>query len=97
MEISEQAKKMSEENGLEEEVNQAYINIVGEEYANAEEAEEAYQGEWKSDVDFVQDLLEDVGDLPEDLPFYILIDWEGTARDVMMDYTEEGGHYFRNL
>jgi antirestriction protein len=80
----------------EEEVN-AYIVIVGEEYANKEDFEEARQGEWGSDEDFARDLLESAGDLPKDLPPYIHIDWESTARDIMMDYSEEGGYYFRNL
>jgi antirestriction protein len=57
---------------------------------------EAYQGEHKSDADFVEQLLEDCGDLPK-LPHYVYIDWERTARDVMMDYCEHNGHYFRNL
>jgi len=97
MENTKQAEEMAEENGLDVEINQAYINIVGEEYAKAEDVEEAYNGEWKSDEDFVQDLCESCGDIPKDLPSYIHIDWEGTARDVMMDYSEDGGYYFRNL
>jgi len=60
------------------------------------EIDEAYNGEWKSDVDFVQNLVEDCGDIPSDLPSYIHIDWESTARDIMMDYSECNGHYFRN-
>ena len=88
---------MSEKNSLDEEVNQAYIDLVGEEYATAEGAEEAYQGKYESDEDFTQQLLEDTGDIPKDLPAYVNIDWEGTARDIMMDYGEDSGYYFRNL
>ena len=95
-EIQKKAEEMTEENGLDIEANEAYINIVGLKYAEAEEAEEVYQGEWASNKDFVQDLLEETGEIPE-LPFYIHIDWEGTARDIMMDYSEDNGHYFRNL
>ena len=91
------AEKMSEENSLTQEQNQAYINIVGEDYAEASDAEEAYQGEYSNDEDFVQELLEGLGDIPSDLPSYIYIDWERTARDVMMDYSEDNGFYFRNL
>ena len=58
--------------------------------------EEAYQGEHDSDEAFVQQLLEDTGDIPK-LPHYIHIDWERTAHDVMMDYCEAEGHYFRCL
>lgn len=95
--ITKQARDMSEENGLSEEVNQAYINLVFAEYATAEDAQESYQGEYGSDEDFVMQLLDDIGALPDDLPSYIHIDWERTARDIMMDYMEDNGYYFRNL
>ena len=61
------------------------------------DVEECYSGKWASDAEFVQNELEETGCLPDDLPLYVHIDWESTARDVMMDYTEEGGHYFRNI
>ena len=57
--------------------------------------DEAYQGEANSDEDFVQELLESTGDIPSSLPSYVHIDWESTARDIMMDYSETNGHYFR--
>ena len=88
---------MLEDTNLDEEVVDAYIELVGEEYAEVDSLEESYQGEWESDEDFVQELLESTGDLPENLPSYIHIDWEGTARDIMYDYSEVNGYYFRNL
>ena len=88
---------MLEDTNLDEEVVDAYIELVGEEYAEVDSLEESYQGEWESDEDFVQELLESAGDLPENLPSYIHIDWEGTARDIMYDYSEVNGYYFRNL
>jgi len=94
--ISKKAVEMAEENGLSEEINQAYIDNVGEEYAEADNVSEAYAGEFDNDEDFTQDLLEQCGELPKDLPAYIHIDWEGT-RDIMMDYFEVNGYYFRNL
>ena len=48
-------------------------------------------------VDYVRELLEDCGDIPKDLPHYIHIDWQATARDVGMDYTSteiDGVTYF---
>ena len=60
-----------------------------------EDIDDHYYGQWDSDEDFVQQLLEDTGDLPSDLPHYIHIDWGSTARDIMMDYCESDGHYFR--
>jgi hypothetical protein len=38
-------------------------------------------------VDYVQELLEDCGDIPKNLPHYIHIDWERTARDIRVDYS----------
>ena len=37
--------------------------------------------------EYVQDLLEDCGDIPRDLPHYIVIDWDATAKNIQMDYT----------
>jgi len=89
-------KEALETTNLDEEVIDAYLSIMGgEEYID--DIEEAYQGEYKNDEDFVQELLESIGEIPKDFPVYIHIDWESTARDVMMDYSEENGHYFRNL
>jgi antirestriction protein len=81
------------------------IDNLGEEVVEAgikaglslSDLEEAYNGKWSSDEEFTQDLIESCGDLPKDIPHYIHIDWEATARDIMMDYTEQDGYYFRNL
>lgn len=60
----------------------------------AEEAE-GYAADWQYGetlirdsyfVEYCQELLEDCGDLPKDLPHYIEIDWEATARNIRMDY-----------
>lgn len=61
------------------------------------EAQDCYQGQYDSDADFAQETLQDCGYL-EDLPSFIEchIDWDGVARDLMMDYFEVNGHYFRN-
>lgn len=40
--------------------------------------------EWE---DYCEDLLKDIGDLPRDLPWYIVIDWEATAANIAEDYT----------
>lgn len=37
-------------------------------------------------IDYVQELLIDIGDLPSDLPWYIEIDWEKTAENIAQDY-----------
>lgn len=75
---------------------EAYIEITGDGAATLDEAMEDYQGAYSSDEDFTQELLEQCGDMPKDLPNYIVIDWEATARQIMWDYSEHNGLYFRN-
>ena len=57
-----------------------------------------YNGCWDSVEEFVQNLVEDCYDL--ELPNFVHVDWERTARDVMMDYSEyegeDGTHIFRD-
>ncbi len=63
-----------------------------------DEVVEAYQGAYQSDEDFAQELAEQLGLMPEDLSWPMgHIDWSGAARDLMMDYAEENGQYFRNM
>jgi hypothetical protein len=38
-------------------------------------------------TDYARELLEDCGTIPRDLPSWVEIDWETTARNVRMDYT----------
>jgi len=38
-------------------------------------------------VEYCRQLLEDTGDLPRDLPPYIVIDWEATADNLRVDYS----------
>lgn len=78
-----------------EEAVNAYLELGNDD--DLRNFEEAYQGKWDTDEDFVKDLIEGTGEIPKDFPAYIHIDWEATARDIMMDYTEMNGHYFRNI
>lgn len=39
-------------------------------------------------TDYAKQMLEDCGDLPKDLPSYIAIDWDKTAENIKVDYTE---------
>ena len=80
----------------EKEILEAYIEATGDASATLDNANDAYYGHFDSDVDFTQQLLEDCGDRPKDLPNYIVIDWEATARQIMWDYSEHNGFYFRN-
>jgi len=50
-------------------------------------------------TDYVQEMLADIGELPRDIPHYIVIDWDETASNIQADYTsiEFGGetYWFR--
>ena len=63
--------------------------------ALAEEAE-GYAPDWKHGatlirdsyfVDYAEELCKDIGDMPQDIPSYIEIDWEKTAENIQVDYT----------
>jgi len=48
-------------------------------------------------VDYCEELLKDIGDLPKDIPWYIEIDWEKTAKHLKADYAEcdfDGQSYY---
>lgn len=65
---------------------------------NLDDFEESYVGEFDSNEDFAQDMAENVGALNKDVAWpYTCIDWSYAARELMYDYSEENGHYFRNL
>lgn len=59
-----------------------------------DDVDDSYQGEYSSDEEFTEQLLNDCGDI-RNLPSYVIIDWDATARGIMQDYTEYNGHYFR--
>ena len=73
----------------------AYIDCFGS--WDARGFEDSYAGEWHNDLALAEDYVESTGminQVPEKLRYYF--DTEAFARDLMMDYSELGGHYFRN-
>lgn len=63
-----------------------------------DDIEEAYQGKYRSDEDFAQQLAEDLGVIDKEATWpNDCIDWEYAAKELMYDYAEENGYYFRNL
>ena len=59
--------------------------------------EEEVGGEWRHGVQLIpeddfeaycQELCEDIGDIPKDLPHYIVIDWKATCNNLRHDYAE---------
>ena len=60
--------------------------------------DEAYNGEFSSDEDFAQDMAEQLGAIEKNATWpNNCIDWEYAAKELMYDYCESNGHYFRNL
>ena len=57
--------------------------------------EENYHGQWDSGADFAQNICEECGYIPNDLPTWIKIDWEETWEDgLSWDYSIQDGHVF---
>jgi antirestriction protein len=60
--------------------------------------DEAYWGSFGSDEDFAEDMAEQLGCIDKNLSWpYTCIDWDRASRDLMMDYSEHNGHYFRMM
>ena len=57
--------------------------------------DEKWEGDWYPGIlihesyftDYAQELCEECGDVSGDLPFYIVVDWEATAKNIQQDYT----------
>jgi antirestriction protein len=90
--MNEEYVKYAENSSYDEEVFEAAESLG----IPPDMVEELYEGEHASDADFAQALAGDMGLLPADTtwPTYF-IDWEAAACDLMMDYDESDGHYFR--
>lgn len=75
----------------------AAITLSSSSYDDLTEAEqlmeENYQGHYDNDEAFAEEIYLSVYDVPDNLLPYI--DWSAVARDLMMDYMEEDGYYFR--
>lgn len=81
---------------LDHAVIMAYFENCGQ--ADIDTIEEAYAGEHGSDIEFAEQLADDIGlldGMDESLRCYF--DWESWARDLMFDYFESNGYYFRNM
>ena len=59
--------------------------------------DDSYQGRYCDDETFAQELAESMGSVPTTFTWPTsYIDWERAARDLMMDYYEVNGCYFRS-
>lgn len=74
----------------------AYIECFGS--WSSKGFEDSYLGEWDSHTALADDFIDSTGllaQVPDNLRGYF--DTTAFARDLMMDYSESGGHYFRNV
>lgn len=63
-----------------------------------DDIEEAYTGSFDNDEDFAEDVAEQIGAIDKNATWpQTCIDWEQAAKELMYDYTEHNGHYFRKF
>ena len=63
--------------------------------ADISSCRDAYQGCYESGAEFAQNLAEDCGDVPRNMPSWIEIDWEASCDNLTYDYVESNdGHIF---
>jgi len=85
---------------LDFEIIEAYIDNIGGviDETSVCDAEEAYQGSYDSNEQFAEETAEELGCIDRNASWpQNCIDWEYAARELMYDYFESNGHYFRNL
>lgn len=55
---------------------------------------------WEYWENYVEELLTDIGDIPRNIPDYLVIDWQATAENIAADYMivsfDGGSYYIRN-
>lgn len=86
------------------EVLEAYASNYGDWPSNLNDleslinkVEEAYMGEYENDEIFAEETAEQCGYEINNTWPHNCIDWSHAARELMYDYFEDNGHYFRNL
>ena len=78
----------------------AYVDWIGLDYADSDNFEECYSGQWNSKQHFAEHLVDDLGMLgecPENIQFYF--DYEAFARDLFMSdyyYDDSTGSVFHS-
>lgn len=76
------------------EAMQAFVNAG----YDASDFDESYNGQFDSDEDFAENMADELGYINKDVSWpYTCIDWEHAAREIMYDYFEINGYYFRQI
>jgi len=80
----------------EREAYAAYCKAASD--TDVERFREAYAGQFDSDEDFAENMADQLGLIDESAAWpNNCIDWERAARELMYDYFEQDGHYFRSM
>ena len=75
-----------------ESIVNSFIDLWGVE--DVEHVEDAYNGEWRSEAEFAEDLCNDC--FPNDLPYWVSIDWQNTWDSALrFDYDYHDGIIWR--
>ena len=71
----------------------SFLNVFDIE--NVSSCRDAYMGCYESGAEFAQQIAEDCGDVPRDMPSWIEIDWKASWDNLSYDYVEsDNGHIF---
>lgn len=92
---------LADESTFDNEVINAFADLGNYKITDSEDffnaLDESYNGQYDSDEDFAQELADALGvEISTSWP-HNCIDWTRAARDLMYDYSESNGHYFRNI
>jgi len=96
---TQEARQELIDNGADEGAVDAYIELgIGDD--DLSDFEEAYQGKYQNNEEFAREIHDQTTSMDskesQAWPYYC-IDWEWAGRELMMDYSEQDGYYFRNL
>lgn len=91
---------MMEEYGIDEDRREecaAYLEGMGS-GTDLSDFEEVFSGKFDSDEDFARNMAEERGAIDSNAQWpNNCIDWEKAARELMQDYFESNGYYFRSM
>lgn len=83
----------------ERELLSLYCDAIGCEGLTIDDARDAFSGTAESEADFAENIAEECGDIPKNLPSWICIDWQrswdcGLQYDYVTAESEDGALYF---
>jgi len=93
LEEQEELDRVVEKTGLDEDIVAAAI-VLG---IPEQSIGEAYQGRFDTNIAFAHDMADNIGSSDSFNWPHTCVDWDFAARELMMDYSEENGYYFRNM